>query len=240
MDPEHLKELARIEQTYWWNVAKSELVRELLLRFLPPPGRLVEGGIGGGSNLLAFRQMGYEVLGLDGSEQSVAYGIERGLPARVHDLEQPWPLDPGGVKAVVLLDVLEHLVEPVMALKHAFELLEDDGGVVLTVPAYPALMGPWDEMVGHLRRYTRQSLLAQTSRAGLKPVWVSHWNAFTLPAAIAVRLGQRLFSRRHQAGFPSVPSAMNAALELAARLERRALARSPIPAGVSLVGVFAP
>jgi hypothetical protein len=42
MDPSHLQHLIEIEQTYWWHVAKHELVQELLLRHYPPPSLLVE------------------------------------------------------------------------------------------------------------------------------------------------------------------------------------------------------
>jgi SAM-dependent methyltransferase len=240
MDPQHLKELLNVEQTYWWNVAKTELVQHLLGCWFPPPGRLVEGGIGGGSNLRAFQQMGYDVLGLDSCPESVEHTMSRDLSAQVHDLQQPWPVDPGSIRAIVLLDVLEHLPDPVMALKQTARLLEPGGGLVVTVPAYPALLGPWDEMLGHLRRYTKTSLMEQAAKAGLSPLWISYWNSFALPVAIGVRLKQRLFPRRHSAEFPRVPNSVNEGLKLLAKLERHLLSSISIPAGVSLVGVFKP
>ena len=58
MDPKHLDELIAIERNYWWHVAKRELVIELLDRFAPPPGLLIEAGIGGGGNLWHYVNKG--------------------------------------------------------------------------------------------------------------------------------------------------------------------------------------
>ena len=41
MDPSHLKELVTLEDSYWWHVAKRQLVTRLLEQYCPPPGRLV-------------------------------------------------------------------------------------------------------------------------------------------------------------------------------------------------------
>ena len=45
MDPSHLQELVTLEDSYWWHVAKRQLVISLLEKYCPAPGRLVEGGI---------------------------------------------------------------------------------------------------------------------------------------------------------------------------------------------------
>src|SRR5262249_16838522 len=104
---------------------------------------------------------------------AVAHCRELGIDdVRVHDLQVPWPVADGPVRAVVLLDVLEHIADPVAALRSAAATLDAAGGIVLTVPAIPALMGPWDEMLGHHRRYTRRSLRDQARAAGLRVAWV--------------------------------------------------------------------
>ena len=238
MDPRHLDNLAAIEATYWWSTAKRALVSALLRRHLPPPGLLIEGGVGAGTNLLCFRELGYAVQGLDRSPEAVGYCRERGVPARVHDLERPWPFEAGPARAVALLDVIEHLTEPVRALEHAAALLEPGGGVVITAPAIPWLMGPWDELLGHRRRYTPDLLREQAAAAGLQVIWMSHWNAFSLPPALLVRAAERLRGRRDGAEFPPVPERVNAGLQRAAALERRLLERRALPLGLSIAAVL--
>lgn len=35
MKPDHLQELAELEDTYWWHVAKQQLITSLLAKFAP-------------------------------------------------------------------------------------------------------------------------------------------------------------------------------------------------------------
>lgn len=238
MDRRHLEELVAVEERYWWNVAKTRLVLDLLTRHAPAPGRLVEGGVGACGNLRRFRGAGYEVVGLDASPEAVAHGIARGLDVRVHDLERAWPVERESARAVVLLDVIEHLEDPVAALRGARDVLSAQGHLFVTVPAYPWLMGPWDRMLGHRRRYTRKLLLTHARQAGLVPRWISHWNLATLPAVLATRMAERVSAVERGAEFPKVPDVVNAALGMVMAAERRLLRVAPAPFGVSIAAVF--
>ena len=140
MDPGHLTQLVQLEDNYWWHVAKRKLVLQLLRRFASGPGRLVEGGIGSGRNLVEFRKQGYEVTGFDLMPESVEHVQRRGIEdVRVHDLQDFWPVEARSLRAVVLLDVLEHIEHPVKVLQHVHKALADDGSVIVTVPACPWL-----------------------------------------------------------------------------------------------------
>lgn len=240
MGPDHLAELVRLEEFYWWHRAKRHLVCEILQAEFPPPGRLVEGGVGSARNLLEFRAMGYDVTGFDILPEAVEHARARGLEGvRRHDLSAPWPLDADSTRAVVLLDVLEHMADPVQVLRNAARILEPRGGIVITVPAYPWLFGRWDRALGHYRRYTAAELRAHAQAAGLHVRWVTHWNAFTLPAAVAVRGYDRLFPRQGGAEFPHVSPFMNGLLLACARFERWWVQRTGMPLGLSLVAVLA-
>ncbi len=240
MDVAHLENLAELDDTYWWHVAKRRLVTKLLLQHAPPPGVLVEGGIGSSRNLRDFRDLGYDVHGFDLFEESTEYARRHGIEtAVVHDLAEPWPVEAGSVNAVVLLDVIEHVPDPVRVLEHVRSSLADDGVAIVTVPAYPWLFGEWDERLGHHRRYTRPMLREQAELAGLRATWCSHWNSFTLPAAVAVRGWQRMFPKKQPAEFPEVSSLTNATLLRLAAAERAVMDRIGVPAGLSLVAVLA-
>ena len=73
------------------------------------------------------------------------------------------------VDSVLAMNVLEHIEDDVAALRALGRLLVPTGAVVLWVPAYPALYGDFDRMVGHYRRYTPASLRATVGAAGLVP-----------------------------------------------------------------------
>ena len=156
MEQSHFEDLIHLEDTYWWHVAKRQLATRLLQSRFPAPGRLVEGGVGSARNLLEFRDLGYEVTGFDVMPEVVEHARQRGLSdVRRHDLSEPWPLEPDSIRAVVLLDVLEHVDNPVQVLRNVSRILQPGGGIVLTVPAYPLLYSSWDERLGHRRRTPR-------------------------------------------------------------------------------------
>ena len=73
------------------------------------------------------------------------------------------------VDSVLAMNVLEHILDDVTALRELAELLVPAGAVVLWVPAYPALYGDFDRLVGHHRRYTPATLRATVEAAGLVP-----------------------------------------------------------------------
>ncbi len=239
MDVQHLNELAELEDSYWWHVAKRRLAGGLLSRYAPPPGLLIEGGVGSCRNLLEFQRLGYDVAGLDVMPEAVQLAQERGLPdVRLHDLAEPWPFDEGSARAVVLLDVIEHIADPVAALRNAHQTLTGGGVAIVTVPAYEWLYGEWDRALGHFRRYDARLLRRQAHAAGFRVRLLKHWNAFTLPAAVAVRGYQRLRPRTAQAEFPRVAPWTNRMLLRCAGVERWLIDRMPVPCGLSLVGVL--
>lgn len=239
MQASHLQQLVDLEDNYWWHVAKRQLVTRLLQKHCPAPGRLVEGGIGSGRNLLEFQRLGYDVTGFDLMPESVEHVRGRGISnVQVHDLGDPWPVEAGSLKAVVLLDVLEHVKDPVQVLQHVHQALADDGAVVVTVPAYPWLYSRWDEQLGHFRRYTTREFRTHANASGFRVAWLNHWNSFTLPAAVAVRGWEKLFPKRDQPDFPEVSPLTNRALLTAAAAERWCMGRLGVPAGLSLAGVL--
>ncbi len=73
------------------------------------------------------------------------------------------------VESVLAMNVLEHILDDVAALRALGGLLVPGGAVVLWVPAYPALFGDFDRLVGHHRRYTPASLRAAVEAADLVP-----------------------------------------------------------------------
>lgn len=239
MDPSHLQELVTLEDSYWWHVAKRQLVISLLEKYCPAPGRLVEGGIGSGRNLVEFNQLGYDVTGFDLMPESVQHVRNRGIEdVRVHDLGKPWPVDPKSLRAVVLLDVLEHVEDPALVLRHAHAALEDGGAVIVTVPAHPWLFSRWDEQLGHYRRYTVKEFRQHANAADFRVSWLNYWNSFTMPAAVAVRGWEKLFPKRTQPDFPQVSDFTNRALLTAAAAERWCLKHLGVPTGLSLAGVL--
>ena len=70
--------------------------------------------------------------------------------------------------SIVCLNVLEHISDDLKALQHMHAILPSGGRAVLMIPAFQALYGPIDGMLGHYRRYTRGSMKKVAEEAGFK------------------------------------------------------------------------
>lgn len=74
----------------------------------------------------------------------------------------------GQHSAIVALNVWEHIDDQVGALRSAAKLLRPGGKIVLLVPAFEFAMSRFDREIGHVRRYTLESMRAAMSSAGLR------------------------------------------------------------------------
>jgi SAM-dependent methyltransferase len=70
--------------------------------------------------------------------------------------------------AAVAFNVLEHIPDHVGALRGMAALVQPGGTIVILVPAFPSAMSRFDRAVGHERRYTKASLGAALTEAGLQ------------------------------------------------------------------------
>jgi SAM-dependent methyltransferase len=61
---------------------------------------------------------------------------------------------------ILYIDVLEHIQDHQRELAHAAAHLEPDGRIVVLSPAHEWLYTPFDQAIGHVRRYNRRTLLA--------------------------------------------------------------------------------
>jgi ubiquinone/menaquinone biosynthesis C-methylase UbiE len=82
--------------------------------------------------------------------------------------------------AAVSYNVLEHIDDHVGALKSISRLVRPGGNVIIIVPAFMFAMSPVDVATGHVRRYTKKSLSAAMTEAGLEVTNVQYANALGL------------------------------------------------------------
>lgn len=73
-------------------------------------------------------------------------------------------------------NVLEHIEDDVAALAQANAICDDNSFVFALVPAFPSLMSSFDKKIGHYRRYTKNTLSATATEAGLRDVKVEYLN----------------------------------------------------------------
>jgi SAM-dependent methyltransferase len=77
---------------------------------------------------------------------------------------------------VISINVLEHVRDDAAALATMADVVEPGGTLAILVPAHPSLYGPYDEMEGHFRRYSRRGLRDLFTRTGLDVVRLRRFN----------------------------------------------------------------
>jgi len=89
--------------------------------------------------------------------------------------------------SILYMDVLEHLKDDRAELKRAARVLAPGGHLIILSPAHPWLYTPFDEAIGHFRRYTRGALQA-LNPPGLELVLNRYLDAAGLLASLGNRL----------------------------------------------------
>jgi 2-polyprenyl-3-methyl-5-hydroxy-6-metoxy-1,4-benzoquinol methylase len=146
---------------------------------------LFEIGIGASECLLAAREIGYDVFGIDVIERHVEDAKNRyGLNVATADFVEFETDEKYDV--VIMGDVLEHVSDPILAVKKAESLIKQDGAIWVSTPtfesAFSAVVGHNDPMRRqqyHLNYFSRQSLYGLFNNYGLIPVEYnisSHYN----------------------------------------------------------------
>ncbi len=80
------------------------------------------------------------------------------------------------VDSAVCLNVLEHIRNDHQTLRNLWQVLPERGRLILVVPAFPALYGPIDHLLGHYRRYTKGSMRSLADATGFEPVCLHYVN----------------------------------------------------------------
>mgnify|MGYP001336705686 CR=1 FL=1 len=89
--------------------------------------------------------------------------------------------------SILYIDVLEHIPDDRAELERASSHLAPGGKLIVLSPAYQFLFSPFDESIGHYRRYTRASLSALTP-SGCRPILLHYLDSVGLFTSLANRL----------------------------------------------------
>jgi SAM-dependent methyltransferase len=85
-----------------------------------------------------------------------------------------------GHSCLIAYNVLEHIDDHVEALRSMARLVRRGGYIVLVCPAFPFAMSSVDIATGHVRRYTKRSMRAALTSAGVEVVTVRYANSVGL------------------------------------------------------------
>jgi SAM-dependent methyltransferase len=156
------------ERTAGWSKVATRLTR-----LNAGPGEMLEVGPAAGHLMKAAQDQGWSVTGVEASPKFTRILRERGLP--FHEGTLATLGTSSRFDLIVMLDVLEHLHDPVADLARCADLLRENGSIVVATcdigsfaARYYGLR--WRQIViSHVFYWTRSSLDVALRRAGLEP-----------------------------------------------------------------------
>jgi SAM-dependent methyltransferase len=242
MDRDYERQTHQAEDRHWWYRGRRKVLDGAIAGLtLPKPTRILDAGCGSGRNMLELARFG-SVTGIELSDTSVQLARARGVGEVIAGSVLEMPFADDSFDLAVSLDVIEHLEDDLGALRELRRTLAPGGTLLITVPAYQWLWSGHDEINHHHRRYTRRTLQRVAEQAGWTQVRTTYFNSLLLPAAIALRVLERV--NRAKTTETSLdlwvpPEPLNWLLERPLTLEAAMIARGGrIPAGLSLLAVF--
>ena len=138
-------------------------------------GRLLDFGCGSGSFLTRMRQQGWQVTGLEVSEEVVErLRTKLGLRALAGSLPHA-DLENASFDVITMWQSLEHVHQPLEVLASARELLAPGGRLIVAVPNIDSLAFRWFgsawtglDLPRHLIHFTPETLRLMLQRAGFR------------------------------------------------------------------------
>jgi SAM-dependent methyltransferase len=251
----------KLEDEHYWHLHRREVILQTLRQAMPIPGApLVELGCGAGTVTTYLNEHGYRVDYADVHKEGLELARGRAEARLGKDaaglrfirLDVCHQELPGRYRGVFLLDVLEHLPDDQDALRRAraaFDPAERDPVLIFTVPAFPALWSPWDDLEKHKRRYTLATARELAERAGFEVARITY---FFFPLFFAAGALKGLRTARDRIKPPPPPSgigdltegrphpALSASLLKLLAIEKVWLRDHDLPLGTSILCVARP
>jgi len=163
----------------WWDARRAEIcasVQEILGESLTGKS-ILDIGCGWGEALLFFQTQGMECYGFDPAPEAVAYAQKKGLNVVEAGMDRMDVFD-RTFDVVTMLNVLEHLADPVAVLREIYDRLLGTGGlVIIDVPnefnAFQiagrdthGLKDWWVAPPGHLNYFSKDTLCSLLTGLG--------------------------------------------------------------------------
>jgi len=212
-----------------------------LIKILPTSyewGQVLD--VGCGNAVVQSQVEKYNGRAIDGCDLSIK-ALREALPSKgelyyynVHDRRKDLQ---ERYDTIFLLDVLEHIQDPVRFIDSIRFHLKDNGLLIVNVPAFQLFYSSYDEVQGHVKRYRFKLLQEEFNAAGFCIENTMYWGMSMVPIVLLRKLIVNFFPKEKimSVGFQPQNAFVNFIFQSLRRIECRIFKK--VPFGTSLMAV---
>jgi 2-polyprenyl-3-methyl-5-hydroxy-6-metoxy-1,4-benzoquinol methylase len=160
-----------IDSTVESNRIQRYLSLEKLLVNYTDEKKILDVGSGTGGGLRAFKENGWDVLGIEPDVSRARYGVDNfGINTLVETIEKAVVKDKFPI--VTMIHSLEHFYDPIEKIKIVSGFVKEGGYIYIEVPDALTHVLDWSDgfFLGHLSNFMEHNLALLGSNLGLTPV----------------------------------------------------------------------
>jgi len=195
MDQKEYEKMLLEQEYHWWFKAKRDIIKSSIKTFSPNLENILEIGSGTGSNIKMLQE--FAKLTIIEPNLYARSKIKENFKDSVEILDGKLPNNLNLNKKfdlICLFDVLEHIKEDLESLKILKQYLNQDGKIIITVPAFQFLFSQHDVNLHHFRRYNQKQLKKLIKQSDYEIEFISYFNFFLFPLALISRIWLKIFS----------------------------------------------
>jgi SAM-dependent methyltransferase len=229
------------EDHHWWYVGNHENFFNILHRrnLIRNGTYILDVGCGTGKWLEILKNS-YEIneTGIDFNEVALEYARTRGkINFQKGDINKRI-FPESSFDLITSFDVIAHYnVDDSMAIKNFNTLLNNEGYLLLTVPAYQFLHSKHDEVVQQDKRYNRKQIKLLLENNDFEIIKISYCVCLLFPLALIKRILNKIFASKgedhNEVKIP--PKIINQLFLLVMRIENFLFRYISLPFGLSVL-----
>ncbi len=179
-------------ENHFWTIARNSILLKELVRHGLNHEKILEIGCGRGGTVRFLRDNAIECFGVELGTCSIINGAKTfvRIGTDVMDLDI---LERDSFTVLMLLDVIEHISEPIEFLRELLSKFSNLKSLVITVPAGQKIWSNYDTFWGHYRRYDHVTIRETFQNIGMAEVYLSYFFHSLYTAAIL-----QLHIRKHR------------------------------------------
>ena len=155
--------------------------------------------IGGGNGFVSLRLQNekFNVTLIEPGIQGAKAAKRRGVDQVICSTFEDAGLTHNSMESAGMFDVIEHIEDDFEFLSSLYKLIQTEGKIYISVPAFQMLWSEEDIDAGHFRRYTLKSAEKVLLKAGFKPIYSTYFfSPLVLPIFLFRSIPSRLGLKR--------------------------------------------